>query len=260
VFNLVSIFLLFAISCYSQLFAGWHNRRSEGWAWYEDAKKEKEEREQPKEKDLRDPEVAFEELKRAETRLKGYLAVALLDPSEKHIKRYLHEQKLWLDKSTLMAQNWQKVILNNTDLNQLIKYPSSQYGSKVWIEQQQQKKQKLIERLKESHGLSLFYEGESPVSKAFAKVAKRFSRKYGLDMVSTSVDGKVLSTLPKSRVDDTFAKQMGLEVYPALFLVDPLVRELIPISYGLNSVDVIENNIISQYREILEVLHEENPS
>lgn len=245
----MKVFIFFLILSFSQIDAGWHDRKCEGWAWYED-KKEIEEQKPKKEESLSKLDKATKEVEEAQKRLKGFLALALLDPTDENIENYLVEQKKWLEKSQLMSKKWEKAVLTNPELNHVLQFPISQYGSKVRIQEKQNQTKGLIADLKEDHSLIFFYQGQNPESKAFAKVAKRFSVKHDYDLVAVSTDGTILEDFPNSIVNNKLPKEV--QAFPAIFIFDENKKEMIPISYGLNTVDGIERNILLQFAVVKE--------
>lgn len=247
--KLGALFTLLGLVMSTSLTAGWHDRKCEGWAWYED-KQEVREQKPKKEERLSKLDKATKEVEEAQKRIKGLLAIALLDPTDENIENYLIEQKKWLEKSQLMSKKWEKVVLENPELNHILQFPISQYGSKVRIQEKQNQTKGLITYLKEDHSLIFFYEGESSESTAFAKVAKRFSVKHDYELVAVSTDGTILEDFPNSLVNNKLPK--GVQAFPALFIFDQNNKEMIPISYGLNTVDGIERNILLQFTVVKE--------
>lgn len=241
--------LILSFFFFSSLSAGWHDRKCEGWAWYED-KKEIQEHKPTKEENLSKLDQASQEVEEAQKRLKGLLALALIDPAEENIENYLIEQKKWLEKSQLMSKNWEKVVLSNPELNHVLQFPISQYGSKIRIQEKQNQTKEMIADLKKDHSLIFFYKGESLESKAFAKVAKRFSVKHDFELIAVSNDGSILEDFPKSLVSKEISREV--QAFPALFIFEQNNKKMIPISYGLNTVDGIERNILLQFAVVKE--------
>jgi len=80
---------------------------------------------------------------------------------------------------------------------------------------------------------------------------QNFSQKYGWEIFPISVDGEVLGEFPQSKKDNGISKEMGIEVFPALVIVDPKKNVVTPIAYGLISTDKIEENIVVQYQDVI---------
>jgi conjugal transfer pilus assembly protein TraF len=70
---------LLSLLCHHNLIAGWHERKAEGWAWYEDCQPPKEEK----------PPTAANELQAIQQNIEEKLAKAVLDPTPDNIKSYI---------------------------------------------------------------------------------------------------------------------------------------------------------------------------
>jgi conjugal transfer pilus assembly protein TraF len=63
------------------------------------------------------------------------------------------------------------------------------------------------------------------------------------------VDGTLLKSFEDNREDNGIAQRLGLTIFPALVLIDPKKDLVLPVSFGLASIDQIENNIFLQLEE-----------
>ena len=64
-----------------------------------------------------------------------------------------------------------------------------------------------------------------------------------------SIDGIVSTNFPKSLKDTSIAQEMGVNIFPALFVVDLTTLEAIPLAFGMVSVSQIEDNITMQLED-----------
>jgi conjugal transfer pilus assembly protein TraF len=230
-----------AIYFYGSLEAGWIDRKAEGWAWYEER--------EPIEEEVKPVKSASVQISEAKQLLEERLAEAMIDPTEQKVKAYMLEQKKWLHKSTSFAHMWGKVLLNDPELDPTAtSHPVSQYGIQLQKEIDDGNRRRMIKDLAQKHGLFFFYEGHSKISQGLAKVVKYFSEKYSWKVVAISVDGVLLDGFEEARVDNGISKQIGIAVFPALFVINPQEKSATPVAYGFVSLDQIEENILLQFK------------
>ncbi len=240
-FQLTLILSLVSVS----LHAGWLDRKAEGWAWYEEKEKNEEEAKVVS-KNLSSSETIAEGRKR----LEELLAEALINPSEENIVNYMLEQRKWMDTSSDFASQWAKILLNHPELDPTATtYATSQYGRIVQKSMEEQAKESLIREIAKEYGLFFFYQGKEKPSIAFAKVVEAFANKYQWKVLGVAVDGVFINEIKNSRADSQIAEKMGITIFPALIAVNPRTQEMIPLAFGLQSVDKIEQNTFMQFKD-----------
>lgn len=234
--------LLLLCALPSPAFCGWIERKAEGWAWYEDPEKLKKE-------EIQKPSSPNEEFSAAKKDLEEKLAKALLEPTHENVMTYMQEQQRWLDQSTEFAKVWSRLLLLHPYLDNTTRVPVSQYGLQAYKQSIQEQKEALISGLAKENGLFFFYEGENLASKVFAEVVKEFSKKYGWNVLAISVDGTYLKEFAESKLDNGISEKFGITVFPALVLINPKEEFIAPVSFGLTSLDKIEQNLFIQFSE-----------
>ena len=85
-------------------------------------------------------------------------------------------------------------------------------------------------------------------TKSFAQVIKLFSRKYNYKIIAISIDGSKLDDFPDARTNNGIAEAWSVKQVPALFMVNPGNQHVVPISYGLVSMDEIEDRIVMLFK------------
>ena len=95
---------------------------------------------------------------------------------------------------------------------------------------------------------SFFYEGANKVSQAFSYVVKEFSEKYEWQVFAISHDGVLIPGF-ETQVNQGIVERLGVENFPSLYLVEPKQQIIIPIAFGLSSIDQIEENIKLQLKQ-----------
>jgi len=216
----------------------WQKRHAEGWAWYHDFEREaQEEKEEPKD-ELVIIKSAKEDLERA-------LAKAMLDPTKENVYAYMNLQKQWSDQARNFSKSWQYNLLGHPEVASLL--PTTQYGVRVRKEIDAKTRSELIKGLAKENMLLFFYEGGNPFSKEFSKVVTMFRKLNKWEVKPVSVDGLLLNEFPQSIRDQSIAREMGVNFFPALFLVHIRTQAAIPISYGMTTISQIEENIVMQF-------------
>jgi conjugal transfer pilus assembly protein TraF len=210
---------------------------SRGWHWYEE-KKNEEEKERAEEK-----LSPGEKTKRFQKELENKLQKALWNPSEKNIKDYIIHQEKLLEMSHVFANNWQKVLFRNPELDYSNQHPVNQSALHVYHANNKEKVNKKIKALSESYGLIYFYRSNCPYCKKFSSVVKDFADRHNWKVLGVSLDGAKVPEFPDSKVNNGIAEALNIKVVPALIAVHPKDNTHIPISYGYVSQQEIENRI-----------------
>lgn len=246
----VKLAILMLCMCASLFGNNWLERKAEGWAWYEDKESKETVNIQPSKE-----QTASEKLALAKKSLEDKLAEALITPTEENIHSYIVEQHRWLEQSSRFSDIWARTILKHPELDPAATYyPVSQYGIQLRKEINYDKRLTLISDLSKENGLFFFYEGHSKISQAFAKVVKEFVKKHHWQVIAISVDGVVSDNFTNSKIDNGIAKSLQIKTFPCLFIINPSTKEATPISYGLSSLDRLEQNITMQFNHELESL------
>jgi len=225
--------------------AGWLNRKAEGWAWYEDKEKKAEETKEAATVIL---PTSTETLSKIKLELEEKLSKALLDPTPENVSEYMQSQQKWVNQSALFAQVWAKNLLSHPQLDPTSStYPVSQYGIQLRKHLLNEKKRELIHQLSSSNGLFFFYEGGNKTSQAFALIVREFAKKHRWEVIAISVDNTLLEGFKVNKADNGIAKQIGVSLFPALYIVNPDKKHILPIGFGLLSMEKIEQNIFMQF-------------
>ena len=235
------------------------NEHSQGWHWYQDpywikpTKGSKEALEKSGRKSMSmsnmNPTVQMEAIQSA---LKNALNKAVLHPTEKNVQYYIEVQNLVNENGSHFSDVWQTVLLKHPELNYSVDHPTNQLGKQVYLDLQNKDQAQAIADLSKHYGLFFFFRSSCPYCHKFAPIVQDFANRYGLSVVPVSLDGGGLPEFPNPRIDNGASTTFHVSVAPALFLVDPDTRKVLPISYGL----ITENEISSRIYEISKVLNQ----
>ncbi len=105
-----------------------------------------------------------------------------------------------------------------------------------------------IRKLGKDYGLFFIFESFCPYCQKEAPMLKYFSRDYDMSIIPISHDGPGLPDFPNPRPDHGVTEQLGVRTFPALFLVNPKKRIVIPLAYGLISETQLVHRIITMTR------------
>jgi len=240
--------------------AHFYDKKAEGWHWYEptpiiepEPSPEEENKASPSQS-LNIPsqslkEKAGEELKAFKKDLKERLELAVMYPSHTHIRAYMEKQQQMMERGELFAKRWMEVLFMTPSLDYSLKHPWSQKARHIFLEEKQKETKTLIKKLSKTYGLFFFFEAGCPYCQAFAPIVKHFSEDYGWDVLAISMDGSMLKEFKEARPDNGTARVLGVSVLPTLLAVDPQKGKVIPLSYGMNSIDHIEDRVRALYQE-----------
>ncbi len=249
--SLASIFLVFAAQ------AGFFDQHAEGWHWYQfqepeiriQEPEEQEEKtptaqsldEKPKRNSKNDPN---ELMKAYRLEIERRLNLALINPTPFNVQQYQTIQKDLMNRSERFSKTWQKTILENPTLDHSVQFPTSQVGRHVYLDEQRKDREQRIKGLSQSYGLFFFFKGNCPYCHTFAPIVKRFADMYEWDVLAISLDGSTMAEFPDAKTDQGQAAQLGVEVVPSLFAVNPQTGQILPISHGMTTQDEIEKHIL----------------
>jgi len=224
----------------------WHERKAEGWVWFEEEKKS--DKDQPiREKSYqegRDPEKELDAFKRDFERK---LKIATWDPTPENVLAFQKMQFIALEKSVEFGRVWQQNLLANPYLDSTIhSLPSSQYGNEIQKHIYQQEKEAFLRSLAKEHGLLFFYQGLKLTSQASAEIIRNFANKYDFKLYGVAVDETIIAEIENQASAKNLIEQFNISIFPSLYIVDPENNRLYPIAYGMVSQDKIEENILLQ--------------
>jgi len=250
--KIVKICLLLAFLIETVL-AGFFDQHAEGWHWYQqlpvlEEEKNNEAAEKTESLELRPKQTRKNDpnelMKAYRGEIERRLNLALINPSPFNVLQYQAIQKDLMNRSERFSKTWQRTLLENPTLDHSVEFPTSQVSRHVYLDEQRKEKEEKIKALSGSYGLFFFYRGNCPYCHAFAPIVKRFAETYTWDVLAISLDGSSLSEFPDAKPDQGQAAQLGVEVVPSLFAVNPQTGHILPISHGMTTQDEIENHIL----------------
>lgn len=221
-------------------------KHEEGWHWYQNPFFATEEA--LKERSHTTPETTpvtpTQKVKAYQQELEKRLHLAWVNPTHQNIKAYQTLQKDLMGRSQTFSEMWMQVLYQNPQLDHTVLFPVNQKGRHIYLDNEKKLIQETIQSLKDSYGLFFFFKSECAYCKAFAPIVQAFSQNTGWEVLAISVDGSHLEGF-ESVVDNGLWAQLNPSVLPALFAVNPKTHTILPIAYGLTSLEEMENRIMT---------------
>ena len=106
-------------------------------------------------------------------------------------------------------------------------------------------KKQHIFKLQEQYGLFFFFSGQCEYCHQFAPIVKQFSAKYGWQVIAISVDGGMVAGFNEALADYGLVAKWQIPVLPALFAVNPKTEQVLPVAFGLTTLDQMETRIMA---------------
>jgi len=218
--------------------------RERGWFWYDDPHPERDEGLKPKPAAVptisaptapKKPSelVEFEALQK---RVEDLRNIAIINPSEQNIRKYLNIQNFVIEKASTFADVAQRVIWATPELDPTVTgRPVNAKALEVFDREQAGARTNTVAQLSQTHALFFFFRSDCPYCHQFAPLLKDFEAKFGLKIIPISVDGGGLPEFRNPRVDNGIARTLDVRQVPALFLAEPRGGKITPIGYGVLS-------------------------
>lgn len=238
--------IILIVMCWgSVLKAGnWHfdyqKNPEEGWHFYN-------EKIPPLKEKGKAPQKALsptEKVKAITERLHHLKAVMVLEPTVENIKAYQSYQKKIMDQSIEVASGWQKSLLLNPHLDARVERPASHMGQQVTYQQNTKDTQKKIYALRHQYGLYYIFSGTCPYCKKMDHIVKMFSEKYGWTLYPVQIGDVPSAAFPNANRGEGFVKKLGIKHLPALIAFNPQNKKMVPIAFGLRTLDEIEMQLM----------------
>lgn len=224
-------------------------RKAEGWFWYEDKEKNKNNKkdrqqfdQEPNQKHKKNmtPTEIINQNKQA---LEASLHKAILDPSYDNVKHYMQLQKAVVARSEAFSEKWQEVVYKEPTLNEEVNYSTSHSAVPIHYAEQKAKKEQKLREIAGDFCLLYFFKSDCPYCQKFSSLAKSFAEKYGFEILGVSLDGNLVSEFPDAVPDNGVSKKLKINTYPTLVAVNEITEEMIPITYGYTSETDLENTL-----------------
>jgi conjugal transfer pilus assembly protein TraF len=171
-------------------------------------------------------------------------AKAILDPNPQNIANYIRFQREQLDRAGTFADQWQRTIWANAELDYTLQRPVNALGKQMWTDSRNSAKAETLQHLGDRYGLYYFFGGNCGACKVQSPVLKSLSQQHGMDVMAISTDGRASSDFPAATVRPGLQEKFGLnKMVPAIVLFDAQTRKTQVIGYGVMAADEIMERI-----------------
>lgn len=236
-----------------------YERKEEGWFWY----KEKIPVEEPEPEEIPEPVAALPTPEPSEPiqttaaegppvfsaawfreNLPRYKDIAWNEPTIENVRNYMYLQRYAVDRSEQFANTVELAVVGDPFLDEESRRPSATFASQRLDRWAGQETDALSQRIAQKAGIFFFYHSESDTSRIQAPILKMLEARDGFTVMPIAIDGKPLpdGMYPNFRPDDGQAEKLGVQVYPALYLVSA-DREVEPIAQGVMSLADLKHRI-----------------
>ncbi len=235
------IIILLALVINASIAATFFEQHAEGWHWYQDPMIE----EPKKTRDASPPVTPTEIVNAYKQELEKKLHLAIVAPTPKNIKAYQEMQRDLMQKSQNFAKTWMQVVYENPQLDHTLIAPVNQKARHIYLDQEKNQIAETIHNLKEQYGLLFFFSSSCVYCHQFAPIVQQFSAKYGWQVMAISFDGGSIPGFKEILPDNGLAVKLQVPVLPTLFAVDPKTEQVLPIAFGLTTLDQMETRIMT---------------
>lgn len=224
----------------------WYRDAERGWFWYEDppADAAPENPDRPMPPVAMSPEDPLAELATLQATIERAKALAVLHPTEENARAWMALNLAVQRRATLFADVTQRVVWSTPSLDQNLVRPRSQAGLKAWTAARTESRSRALREIARTYGLFFVFSSDCPYCIQIAPYLQRFAQSYDFTLIPISLDGGTLPEFPDARYEPTIKARLGVEVTPAIFLVNPEAGHVQPIAYGVISVSELETRII----------------
>ena len=222
----------------------WRDARR-AFHYYPDPEERKARPPQPRPKTLQDM-TTVEEFRAEVERLKG---VAIMNPTEENVSAYLHGNKLMMDKASYFTDQWRRVVWKTPELDFNKDHPTANAAALEARRLEDANRDEKLAGIGKNSGLLYFFRSDCALCKLQAPALLAFSRRYNIDVLPVSLDGKIPPNFPLAnpRADNGVSQVVtngeGVNVVPALFLVSHDTKQVDPLGVGVIAVEDIAERI-----------------
>lgn len=208
-------------------------RHAEGWFWYRDPEPKPDIAPKPPQAsppaDEDDPVKLIEGQRKT---LEAALSRAILKPTPDNMKTYLRLNQQLMAQAGNFAEAWRGLIWSEPTFDYSLVSP---VGASAYVKADQDAavRDQRLTAASERWGLVFFFRGSCPYCHQFAPLLKQFAQRYGFGIVDVSLDGGSLPEFPHPKSNDRAADALGVEAVPAVYLVEPHGRRVVPATFGL---------------------------
>lgn len=243
---LMGVLLLLSLPIFAE--DDFFSQHAEGWHWYETdtvtpVKKEPQTN-SPIASSI-SPQDPLKTLEAIQHDLAEAKALAVLYPTPANVANYIRLQNAITANANQFGNTWQQVIWQNPGLNYSLSHPTSQIAKDAYLDKERETDMASLKNVSQHYGLFFFFASTCPYCHRFAPIIKDLQEKYNLSVIPISLDGKGLPEYPDFVTNKGQAEAFHVTSWPALFMVNPQKRQVIPITFGLIGEDEVIHRMVT---------------
>ncbi|MGB0906880.1 MAG: conjugal transfer protein TraF [Maricaulaceae bacterium] len=184
-------------------------------------------------------------------RLAEARAVAVFSGKREDVQAYMKLQKEAADMSTRFMTQYQFIGWQDPSLSYTSAVPIETGAKRVYMAERRREVERHVKGINDRYGMFYFYSNKCPACKQFGPVVKMLSARYDLTVVPIAKKGRESIEWPGTKPDNGIGERVGLygDVTPALVLYDADQDAGVVISYGVVSLESLENRIYMLTRD-----------
>jgi len=181
------------------------------------------------------------------------LNAATQNPSEENVARFLEIYAVARRKASVFSDNAQALAVRMPWIDETFagSRPSGPGAMRAFDSIRMQDRDQLMRELAQTHGLFFFFRNNCAYCHVQAPLLKQLEQKYGFTVYAISMDGSVLPQYPNAARDSGMASQVAAAigvpmdqfVTPAIVLARPSTREVVPVGFGVMTMDEMVDRI-----------------
>ena len=222
------------------------NQHEEGWYWHNEApevtkKAVKHAPQAPMASQAADPDKTWKLIGKIVDRAR---AKAILNPTRANVAYARRLQRLIVAQSNLFSEKWMLDLLLHPEADESLVNPSNSVARDLYNQHNSLLKEQALAAISNTAGLLYFYQGGEPFSERMAEVVSEFAYHYNINIMPIAMTDKVSPLFPTSITDSGQASEMGVKHIPAVFALNPVTKQIMPVAYGLISQSELKDNIL----------------
>jgi conjugal transfer pilus assembly protein TraF len=212
---------------------GYFDRHAEGWFWYRDPPVDEAPPPEPpsSEAPATTDDDPIQRIAAQRHAIDVALNRAILEPTPEHMGAYLRLNQQLMAQAGRFAEAWRGAIWRDPALDYSLVSP---VGAAAYVkaDQDSAEREQRLAAAAQRWGLLFFFRGSCPYCHRLAPLLRQFSMRYGFRVVDVSLDGGGLPEFPHPQANARAAEALGVEAVPAVYLLDPRGRRVLPASFG----------------------------
>ena len=177
--------------------------------------------------------------------------VAVFTGEPKDIERYMRLQKEAGEMSSKFMKEYQFLGWQDPSLSYATHVPVETFAKNGYRSERRKEVESHIKATKDRYGFFYFYAKNCAACVQFSPIVKALSARHGLVVIPIAQKGQESIEWPGTKPDNGIGERVGLigNVTPAIVLYDAEQDAAVPISYGVLSLETLENRIYMLTRE-----------